>query len=66
MRRLGLQAPFDVVVCAALGYVALEAFQALLCVLDLVSDAETLVLWGGGHSSTNELNATRTPLKVLR
>jgi len=40
--------PFDVVVCSALGYVKGKAFEALLCVLDLVVTKGTVLLWGGG------------------
>ena len=37
LQAMGLRPPFDVVICAALGYVALETFKALLCVLDLAA-----------------------------
>ncbi|CAK9067646.1 unnamed protein product [Durusdinium trenchii] len=50
--------PFDVVICSALGYVKLTTFKALLCILDLVTDQQSLLLWGGGGSSTNDLNVS--------
>eukprot|EP00913_Durusdinium_trenchii_P006570 g6173.t1 len=59
--------PFDVVICSALGYVKLTTFKALLCILDLVTDQQSLLLWGGGGSSTNDLNvplSSRTPTAV--
>lgn len=32
--------------------------EALLCILDLVTDQQSLLLWGGGGSSTNDLNVS--------
>mmetsp|Transcript_76731 Transcript_76731/g.211982 ORF Transcript_76731/g.211982 Transcript_76731/m.211982 type:complete len:386 (+) Transcript_76731:130-1287(+) len=61
LRRAGVQGPaFDVVICSALGYVPPRVFRSLLCVLDLITSSKTLVLWGGGASSTNDLNASRS------
>ncbi|CAE7230716.1 METTL21A [Symbiodinium natans] len=59
MRRLmeaGVSGPFDIVVCAALGYVQIQVFHALLGILDLVTNKETIVFWGAGKDSTINLN----------
>ena len=47
---------FDIVVCAALGYVPVSTFHALLGILDLTTDKKTIVLWGAGKEATIHLN----------
>ncbi|CAE7754534.1 eef1akmt3 [Symbiodinium pilosum] len=52
----GVTGNFDIVVCAALGYVEVLTFHSLLGILDLTTDKDTTVLWGAGKEATIHLN----------
>ncbi|CAE7206308.1 mettl21a [Symbiodinium necroappetens] len=62
MQRLsdaGVSGTFDVVVCAALGYVSVQTFHALLGILDLLTDKDTILFWGAGKDFSLHLNQSR-------
>eukprot|EP00439_Symbiodinium_sp_Y106_P083589 s855_g23.t2 len=56
LRDAGLSGTFDVVVCAALGYVPVQIFHALLGILDLITDKDTILFWGAGKDFSLHLN----------
>lgn len=56
LAEAGVSGHFDIVVCAALGYVPISTFHALLGILDLTTDQKTTVLWGAGKEATIHLN----------
>ena len=56
LAEAGVSGPFDMVVCAALGYVPISTFHALLGILDLTTDQKTTVVWGAGKEATIHLN----------